>query len=120
MANRISKKSGYTELAEQVRTQAVERLKIECLSPDVTAGTLGTMANICRQQEDYESAIEYYRRALALDYGQVYWRLALAQSLAETGRLPEAMHEARICLRIRPQMNAARKLIEELSVRKTP
>ena len=31
-------------------------------------------------------------------------------------RIPEAIHEARICLRLQPQMDAAKKLIEDLSV----
>ena len=74
------------------------------------------MADLCRRERDYASAIEYYRRALAHDYGQVYWRLALARTLAETGRVPEAMHEARVCLRLRPQLGSAKKLIAELSV----
>ena len=75
------------------------------------------MAKVIQYEQDYESAIEYYRRALALEYGRVSWRLQLARLLAETGQVPEAVHEARICLRLRPQMRAARKLIEDLSVR---
>jgi hypothetical protein len=51
-----------------------------------------------------------------LDYGQVHWRFALARLLAETDKIPEAIHEARICLRLQPQMNTAKKLIEDLSV----
>jgi len=31
-------------------------------------------------------------------------------------RIPEAMREARICLRLRPQFKAAEKLIADLSV----
>jgi hypothetical protein len=51
-----------------------------------------------------------------LNYGQVQWRLALARLLAETNRIPEAIHEARICLRLRPEFKAAKRLIEKLSV----
>ncbi len=74
------------------------------------------MANICRKEKDNEAAIEHYRRALALDYGQVGWRFALARLLAEVDKIPEAIHEARICLRLRPQFKAAEKYIAELSV----
>jgi tetratricopeptide (TPR) repeat protein len=74
------------------------------------------LANVYRKQKDVESAIEYYNRALALDYGQVQWRLTLARLLADTGKIAEAIHEARICLRLRPQLEAAKRLIEQLSV----
>ncbi|MCJ7674310.1 MAG: hypothetical protein MUO33_04050, partial [Sedimentisphaerales bacterium] len=60
---------------------------------------------------------DYYRRALALDYGQVYWRFSLARLLAEANRIDEAIREARICLRLRPEFEAAKKLIADLSVR---
>jgi len=33
------------------------------------------------------------------------------------GQTEQAIHEAKICLRLRPQMDAARQLIEELSTR---
>lgn len=68
------------------------------------------------KEKNNEAAIKHYRRALALDYGQVQWRFALARLLAETDRIPEAIHEARICLRLRPQFTAAERLIAELSV----
>jgi len=46
----------------------------------------------------------------------VGWRLKLAELLAETKNFTEAIHQARICLRLRPQLNAARQLIATLSV----
>ena len=36
--------------------------------------------------------------------------------LANTDKIPEAIHEARICLRLSPQFKAAERLIEDLSV----
>ncbi|MFB0525743.1 MAG: hypothetical protein ACETVZ_09375, partial [Phycisphaerae bacterium] len=56
------------------------------------------------------------RRALALDYGQVGWRLDLARLLIEMGKIPEAMRQARICLQLRPQSKSAEKLVANLSV----
>ena len=82
----------------------------------MTASALASLANIFRKNQDDEAAIEHYRRALNMDYGQVQWRYALAKLLAETGRVQEAEHEARICLQLSPQFKAAKKLIEELSV----
>ena len=75
-------------------------------------------ARICRRNGDHESAIAYYRRALGGDYGQVDWRLAYARTLADEGQPDQAMHEAKICLRLRPQLEAARQLIGELSVQR--
>jgi len=95
---------------------AVAALKSRCRQPDASGGELASMASLCRQDKNYAEAVAYYRRALASDYGQVRWRLGLAQALAETGQVSEAMQEARICLRLRPQMTAARSLIEKLSV----
>lgn len=36
--------------------------------------------------------------------------------LSETGRIPEAIHEARICLRLNPQSQSANNLIADLCV----
>jgi lysophospholipase L1-like esterase len=46
------------------------------------------------------------------EYGQADWHLALAVALAQSGRKDEAVHEAEICLHLRPQYLAARQLIE--------
>jgi hypothetical protein len=36
--------------------------------------------------------------------------------LAEVNRVPEAIHEAQVCLRLEPQMEAAKKLLASLAV----
>jgi len=51
-----------------------------------------------------------------LDYGKTDCRYSLAKTLVEAERIPEAMNEAKICLRLRPDNKAAKKLIEELAV----
>jgi tetratricopeptide (TPR) repeat protein len=106
----------HEELAEKAREQVVALLKEKCSQPDAPAAAFASMASIYRREGDKEAAIEHYRRALALEYSQVQWRFNLAQLLAETDRIPEAIHEARIGLRLRPQFKAARKLIADLSV----
>ncbi len=75
-----------------------------------------SLANIYTTEDAYTEAIDCYRRALVLDYGQVGWRFQLARLLAKTDQIPEAIHEAKICLRLRPQYTAAEKLIADLSV----
>jgi tetratricopeptide (TPR) repeat protein len=74
------------------------------------------LGNIYSKQQKDEAAIEYYRKALAMDYGRVHWRLAFARLLAKKERIPEAMQQARICLRLRPQLKAAERLLADLSL----
>jgi tetratricopeptide (TPR) repeat protein len=116
VANAIAETRNHEHIVEQAQAQIVELLKKKCSGPDVSATALASLANIFRKGQDNEAAIEHYRRALYLEYGQVKWRYALARLLAETDRVPEAIHEARICLRLSPQFEAAETLIEELSV----
>jgi tetratricopeptide (TPR) repeat protein len=94
-------------------------LREQCSKPDVSASAFVSLGTLCAKQGRYDAAIEYYRRALALDYGQVHWRLELAGLLAKAGSAAEALHEAQVCLRLRPQMDAANKLVGELSVNRS-
>jgi len=106
----------YYDLAHQAREKAKVLLEVKCHQPDADASTFASLANVYSKQKKNELAIEYYRRALALNYGQVHWRLNLAGLLAETQQVRKAIHEAKICLRLQPQFEAAEKLIAELSV----
>jgi tetratricopeptide (TPR) repeat protein len=106
----------YNDLAQQTRQKTRRLLEMKCSQPDAPAWALAFLGDICRGQEDDKAAMEYYRRALALDYSQVEWRLNLAQVLARMEKVPEAMGEARICLRISPQLKSAERLVKNLSV----
>ena len=106
----------YNDLAEQTREKMKHLLEAECSRPDAPVSALALLAHIYRKQEDNEAAIEYYRRALVLEYGQFHWRLELARLLVEMGKIREAMREARICLQLRPQSKEAEKLVADLSV----
>jgi len=106
----------YSDLAEQTRNKIRHLLEVECSGPAASASAFISLANIYREQQDYGTAIEYYRRALVLDYAQVHWRLELARLLAKAERLPEAMHEAKICLQLQPQLEVAEKLVADFSV----
>lgn len=112
-----TKDDKHKALAEQARAQVIELLKLRARQPDAPASVFASLGNIYRRENNSEAAIEHYRRALALDYGQVGWRMTLAGLLADAGSVPEAIHEARICLRLSPQLKAAEKLIADLSVR---
>lgn len=116
VANMLAQSQEHQPLAEKARKEVATILKLKCQEPDAPAGALASLANVYRIEGDNEAAIKNYRRALALEYGQVQWRFALATLLAKTGQISDAIHEARICLRLRPQFEAAEKLIEDLSI----
>ena len=116
VANALADMQEHKDIVVKARTRVVELLKQSCSGPEASASALASLANIYRREQDNEAAIEHYRRALALDYGQVQWRYTLARLLAENDRIPEAIHEARICLRLRPQFKTAERLIADLSV----
>lgn len=106
----------YEDLAKQCREKIKNSLEEMCSRSDASAPVLASLASIYKEQKNTEAAIEYYRRALELDYSQVRWRIELAKLLAETKRMPEAMHEARICLRLRPNSKEAQTLVADFSV----
>ena len=105
----------YEDLAEQSRARVKELLETKCSEGTTSARDLVLLANIYRSQSNYEEAIECYRRALEIDYGQVHWRYILAKLLEENNRIPEALHEARICVRLKPNFKEAKKLVADLS-----
>ena len=106
----------YSDIAEQIREKVKDLFEAKCSQPDAPPSTFASLAEIYSKQQANKAAIEYYRRALALDYGQTRWRLNLARLLAETEQIPEAIHEARICLRLQPQLKEAEKLLGDLCV----
>ncbi len=106
----------YADLAEQTRLKIRNLLEAMCSQPDAPASAFASLADICNRQQNDEAAIENYHRALALDYGQVTWRLELAKLLARTQRIPEAIRQAKICLRLQPYLKDAQQLVADLSV----
>jgi len=103
----------------QVQERIVELLTSQCKDPQAPASSFAALGSIHEKQQNTESAILYFREALARDYGQVSSHLALARLLARTGEWDQAMHEARVCLRLRPQYGPAERLVEELSIHMT-
>lgn len=107
----------YTDLVEKVHKRIKVLLEEKCLQPNAPASTFASLGQIYAKDKNIDLAIENYRRALALDYSQTKWRLELAKLLAENEKIPEAMQEARICLRVQPQFKAAKELLANLSIR---
>ena len=120
VANRLLEYDSHLEIANAAKSKVAKLLEEKTLEPGVTAGTLASLAAIYRRQGLTRQAIETYRRALGMDYGNVNWRLALARLLAEDSDIPQAIHEAKICLRLKPNYPPAIKLIEKLSTLPNP
>jgi tetratricopeptide (TPR) repeat protein len=114
IAAALNRDAATQPLAAQARRRAVSLLKEQCSAPGVPASSLAFMAAVACEDGDWNAAAEYYRQALAIDYGQAPWHLSLAHALAMAGRAAEAAHEARVCLRLRPDMTDAERLIARL------
>jgi tetratricopeptide (TPR) repeat protein len=117
VADLLAARDQHSELAAEARARALALLARRSDDPDAPAATQVSMARHDVEQGDIETAIARYRRALRKDYDQVGWHYELAVLLARTGKVAEALHEARICLRLRPDYAPARRLIEQLIVR---
>lgn len=68
----------------------------------------------------YEEAASYYRTALAQQFSNVGWRIALVDCLVALERFEEAEREAGVCLRQQPGSKAARTRIEAIQGRINP
>ena len=108
----------HPELAEEARARAIAALKRDCDAPDAPASLLAQAGAYYHKEKDFDAAVTYYRRAVALNYGQVGWHYQLALVYKALKQYDKAMDEARICLRLRPQMKAAENLIRDLSNKK--
>jgi len=115
IAEVLEQSGGSMELAASARKQAEKILTAEAGKENAASWLLAEMAALEARQKDYQSAVEFYRRALTRDYSRADWHLALAHVLANAGQSREAIHEARVCLRLRPTMEEAQKLIADLT-----
>ncbi len=106
----------YDDLVGQIRKKIKFLLEARCSQSNPPAWAFASLAKIYKEQGKCDTAIEYYHQALVLDYACISWRLELAKLLAGEEMIQEAMHEAKICLQLSPQLNAAKKLVADISV----
>jgi tetratricopeptide (TPR) repeat protein len=111
----VLKGSGrHEDVAAAAGTRAAVAIRAQADEPSAPAYVLASAAQLVADQRDFDAAADYYRRALLSDYGRADWHLSRAQALAHLGRSDEAIREARLCLRTRPDAPEARQLIDEL------
>jgi tetratricopeptide (TPR) repeat protein len=103
------------EFAQELQMHAENVLSRQVTDGQATARQIATLAEIKKSRNKLDEAIQLYYRALGMDYPQVDWRLNLARTLAASGKLEDAIHEVRICLRLRPRQAEATRLLEELT-----
>jgi O-antigen ligase/tetratricopeptide (TPR) repeat protein len=106
----------YRDMAEKAREKIINLLELQCNEPDTPGSVFAQLGGIYSKQDDNMRAAECYRKALAREYSQVYWRLELAKLLVKMDEIPEAMSEAKICLQLRPRFKAAENLVADLSI----
>lgn len=116
VAGELADMEEHQDIVEKAQARVIELLKEKCSGPDASASAFASLAKMYRRKGNNDAAIEHYCYALKMDYGQVQWRFALANLLVEANRINEAIHEARICLRLNPQFKAAENFIARLSV----
>jgi len=104
------------QLVSKCRSDLFSILQAQANDPGASADTIGALAQQYAAQGNISKAISYYRKALAQDYSRVEWHYQLANLLAASGDRTGGMGEARICLRIHPQMKEAETLLGKLSV----
>jgi tetratricopeptide (TPR) repeat protein len=118
LARVVSENPKYADLANDIRDEALAVLRRRATADDAMPQDQAAMARVEIGAGKLQAGIDLYRQALFQDYRQVEWRVELARALAASDQLEEAIHETRICLRLRPEFPAAVQLMEELVKRK--
>jgi tetratricopeptide (TPR) repeat protein len=109
--------AGSSPAASAAMDSVRQMLQVVADRPTAPGWVLVSLAGLLQEEKKYTPAILCYQKAIQKEYGQADWHLALASALAECGHNEEAIHEAEICLHLRPQMQAARQLIQEANAR---
>ncbi len=114
-ANLLGDSPEHVKLAAEARQSSWELLQEAGSQPQADAETLASLGTQFARRGQHKEAVLYLQRAVAQNYGQVEWRIRLAESLVETGQSGQALREAQICLRLRPGMAKATRLVDRLA-----
>jgi tetratricopeptide (TPR) repeat protein len=105
----------FSNLVADLSAATEQSLRRRTAAADPEPSELVALASVDYRRGDFASAADLYRRALNQDYKQVSWRLQLARALKELARFDEALHEARICLRLHPGDQEAGAIVDDLA-----
>lgn len=106
--------NAHPDLVDTLSDQIVELLEQECKEADAASWKFAWLAQRYRSDGRIDEAIEMYRKALAVAYGNISSRFSLTQLLVEKGLIPEAIRELEIILRLQPQYGPGQRLLQEL------
>jgi tetratricopeptide (TPR) repeat protein len=109
----------HTALASKCEHEATELLLEAAKGSNVPADILAQAAEIHERQGNDALAIDCYERALARNYGQLDWRLKLADLLARSGKEEAAEQELEVCLHLRPHWEQAMARLDTLRTRRS-
>ncbi len=113
-------KEDHPKIARLAR-QRIHRIRTrKAEQGEASANTLVALAKRAADRGDHAKAVDYYKRALRGHFAQVGWRLALARSLEERGKLRAAKKQLEICHRLKPDDAEIRKRLEDVVVRIGP
>ena len=99
------------ELASRCRDEATQLLLAEAQKRSADVNVLVDAADVYASEGKDRLAIDCYERALSHNYNLVDSRFRLAVLLNKVGEVDNAVREARVCLRQRPDMKSAEELI---------
>jgi tetratricopeptide (TPR) repeat protein len=106
----------YTDYAQQVRDKIITLLEEKCTSGTAVDWEHRLLGIYYKKEGENEKAIECYRNAVKMNYSKVRWRFELADLLAKSDKIKQAMDEAKICLQLSPGFTAAKNLLADCSI----
>ncbi len=116
VADALGRRKQYRLHAEATRNKAVNILREICSTTEASAIDLAYLAYGYYMNNNYDSAVTYFRKALDRDYARTQWRLDLARALVKTGKIKDALAETQICLRLKPKLTEAAALKTKLKL----
>lgn len=112
---RLNDSKQAPDILATVRRELREMYLQEAAKPKPDPYLVALAADAEHRAGNNKHAIELYRQALAINYGDIGGRLSLARLLLDTGDLDGAKREAQICLRLQPHMAEAEQIIAKVS-----
>jgi hypothetical protein len=112
----VRRRPELADLSQQIGQELTSRLEADAASGAASASQFASLAQQAALRGDATGAIDLYRNALASDYANVAWRLALAEQLMADAQHDAAMREVRICLRLSPANKQALAMAEALAL----
>jgi tetratricopeptide (TPR) repeat protein len=102
------------ELHARISEQSIARLTRQIETNPSDAQAMVQLAERLDAAGRKPEAVDYVAKAIVIEYGRVDWRLYKARLLRDLNRFPEAITEAELVLRSKPQSVEAKALLDYL------